>query len=240
MSDEILVNIRERLSAVKPARSEPLRLLSRLHRVPTRDHVVLVAVFALGMCVLGFTWLRHRPTITQPEVLTRHTAKTPNDAPFGENRREPKPANAATKDTQRKVHVVCAVVAPGVYDLGSNARVEDAVAAAGGALPDADLARVNLAASVQDGQQVCLPRAGEPSPAGVSPGAFGSETPAVVNLNTASRDQLVELPGVGEVTAKKIIDYRERHGPFASVRSLLDVPGIGEAKLAQLEDLVVV
>jgi competence protein ComEA len=123
--------------------------------------------------------------------------------------------------------------------------VADLLAAAGGALPDAELDRVNLAAPLVDGAQVRFPRAGEPeplpapvgsAPAGAAGGGAAHAGP--VDLNTATSDELDTLPGVGPATAAAIIEHRERNGPFQSVDDLLDVPGIGEAKLAQLRDLV--
>jgi competence protein ComEA len=140
--------------------------------------------------------------------------------------------------TEVVVHVVGAVTAPGVQRLPAGARVADAVDAAGGATPDADLGRINLAAVLADGQQVYVLRVGETPPAPVaSPGtAAGDGTGPPVNVNTASAAELEELPGVGPATAEAIIAHREQHGPFGSVDDLLDVRGIGEAKLEQLRD----
>jgi competence protein ComEA len=141
------------------------------------------------------------------------------------------------------VHVAGAVMTPGVQRLPGGARVIDGVDAAGGALPDADLARVNLAAPLVDGQQVYVPRRGEvppvPLPDAGADGADGAGA-GPVDVNQATADQLDELPGVGPATAEAIIAHRDEHGPFASVDDLLDVRGIGEAKLEQLRDLVTV
>ena len=127
------------------------------------------------------------------------------------------------------VHVSGAVAAPGLVDLDPGARVADAVAAAGGALADADLGLVNLAADIGDGEQVEIPRRGaEAAPSGVGAAAAG------VDLNRAESEELQELPGVGPVLAGRIIEHRDEHGPFASVEDLLDIPGIGEAKLNQM------
>ncbi len=134
------------------------------------------------------------------------------------------------------VHVAGAVVAPGVQRLPAGSRVIDAIEAAGGLRADADADRVNLAAELVDGTQVYVPAVGEPAPATAS-GAPGA-APGPVDLNTADAAALETLPGVGPATAAAIIDYRERNGPFASVDGLLDVRGIGEAKLAQIRDLV--
>lgn len=135
------------------------------------------------------------------------------------------------------VHVAGAVHSPGVQRLPPGSRVIDAVDAAGGLTVDADAGRVNLAATVEDGTQVYVPAVGEtPPPATTSAGGGAGDGP--VDINTADATTLETLPGVGPSTAAAIIDHRERNGPFASVDGLLEVRGIGEAKLAQLRDLV--
>ena len=136
------------------------------------------------------------------------------------------------------VHVVGAVRRPGLYRLRDGSRIADAVHRAGGATRRADLSLVNLAAPVSDGSQVVVPRRAPP----VAPGAPPSEDPAAaagpIHLNTATVEQLDELPGVGPVTAQKIVDYREQHGAFSSIDDLDAIPGIGPARLEQLRDLV--
>jgi competence protein ComEA len=142
-------------------------------------------------------------------------------------RAEPRPALV--------VHVVGAVQQPGLYRLKAGARVADAVSRAGGARPKADLSLVNLAAPVADGQQVVVPvRAAQRSaaPVGTAPAA------GPVSLSSASVEQLDTLPGVGPVTAQKIVEYRERHGAFSSVEELDAISGIGPARLEQLRELV--
>ena len=132
------------------------------------------------------------------------------------------------------VYVVGAVRRPGLFRLKEGARVADALGRAGGPTRGADLTAVNLAAPLADGQQVIVPRRG-PS------GAAASGTPAPgakVSLATATVEQLDELPGIGPVTAQKIVDWRTTHGPFRSVEDLDDVPGIGPARIEQLRDLV--
>jgi competence protein ComEA len=135
------------------------------------------------------------------------------------------------------VDVVGAVRRPGLYRLAQGARIADAVARAGGTTAKAELNQVNLAAPLADGEQVVVP-------AGTAPGAAaaaspGAATPAgPVHLSTATAEQLDALPGVGPVTAQKIIDYRTKHGAFRSVDELDAIPGIGPARLDQLRDLV--
>jgi len=150
----------------------------------------------------------------------------------------PIPTAAATTTAARSllvVDVVGAVRRPGLYRLPHGARVADALARAGGASRRAQLDLVNLAAPIADGEQVVVPRRGSGGIA--TPAAPG--TPAgPVHLNTATLEQLDALPGVGPVTAQKILDYRQQHGAFASVEELDAVPGIGPARLEQLKDLV--
>jgi len=129
------------------------------------------------------------------------------------------------------VHVAGAVRRPGLYRLAEGKRVADAVARAGGATAPADTAAINLAAPLADGMQVLMPSR--------VAGATGSAAAAGrVSLNAASVAELDELPGVGPVTAQKIVDFRTAHGGFRSVEDLDSIPGIGPARIEQLRELV--
>jgi len=146
------------------------------------------------------------------------------------------------------VHVAGAVVMPGVQRLPPGARVVDAVVAAGGFAVEAHADAVNLAAPLSDGDRVYVPRLDDAVivPVGVTgaadprdaPGDAGGTT-GPVSINTASADQLDELPGVGPATAAAIVRHREEHGPFAAIDDLGDVTGIGPVKLESLRPLVV-
>lgn len=138
------------------------------------------------------------------------------------------------------VHVVGAVRRPGLYRLAAGSRVADALAQAGGAAAAADVALVNLAAPLADGQQVVVPTraAAGGGGSGARADGEGSADQGPVHLNTASLSELDALPGVGPVTAQKIVDYREKHGAFSSLEDLDAIPGIGAAKIEQLRDLV--
>ncbi|MBG6180084.1 ComEA family DNA-binding protein [Arthrobacter sp. CAN_A1] len=156
------------------------------------------------------------------------------------------------------VHVAGAVARPGVVELAAGARVFDALDLAGGALPEADLAAINLAAPVQDGQQIRVPLEGEVLPGGLLPPApggsggassSGADAPlpadtagasGIVNLNTAGPDELETLPRIGPVLAERIVQWRTDHGGFTRPEDLDAVPGIGEAMLAALIPLVTV
>jgi competence protein ComEA len=154
------------------------------------------------------------------------------------------PAAAETADIY--VHVLGAVAEPGLYSVASDARVVDAVAAAGGFSDAADPASVNLARTVTDGEQLVVLEAGQTAvdPAGGSapPAGSGAAAPvapgAPVSLNTATAEQLESLPRIGPALAERIIAWRTDNGPFRLVDELLDVPGIGDAILAGLDGLV--
>ena len=155
----------------------------------------------------------------------------------------PLPAAAAVAPTQSVeadivVHVAGAVMRPGVVEIPADARVADAVAAAGGATDDADLDRINLARVLADADHVHVPAVGEAVV--VLDDAAAADAAAPVDLNRADEQALDALPGIGPATAAAIVAHREDHGPFTSVTSLQEVPGIGPAKLEGLRDLVTV
>jgi competence protein ComEA len=140
------------------------------------------------------------------------------------------PAAAARSLT---VHVSGAVANPGLVHLAGGSRVADAIAAAGGAVESADLGALNLAASVGDGARVVVPDA-------TANGPSGTMGDGLVRVNAASPDELERLPGVGPVLAERIASVRDQRGAFETIEDLLDVPGIGEAKLAAMRDAVII
>ena len=210
--------------------------------------VLLSAIAAISM------WLLVRPSAPLVESLVPHASGVGIVAPL---------STLPTPLTVR-IHVAGAVVHPGVYTVSSSARVVDAVTAAGGATSRADLERINLAQTIIDTEQVFVPfrssrttkitvasrlspsRTTVPVSRPTIPGALpivGVPTTTatlLINLNSATSDQLDTLPGVGPSTAKAIISYRNRKGPFGKVEDLLNVPGIGPSKVAALRDQVTV
>ncbi len=154
-------------------------------------------------------------------------------------------ATAGAKDAERVVvHVAGTVTHPGVVELAPGARVIDAIEAAGGAPPTADLDRLNLAAELTDGQRVLVQNVGDPAapaaPSGDVATAPGAAPGGLLDLNAATSEQLEELPGIGPALAEAILTERERRGGFRNVLELRDVRGIGEKRFADLVDLVTV
>jgi competence protein ComEA len=206
------------------------------------DRRIAAALFACVAVAAGVAWFR------AGAVAGSSTAPPPAATPTATNDTVvPGPTTTRAAATI-VVDVVGAVRRPAVVHLASGARVVDAITAAGGATTDADLTRLNLAATLADGSRVAVPRVGAPAP-GVDPGAVSGAAPggdsvpaasAPVDLNTATAEQLQTLPGVGPATAAAIISDRAAHGPFRSVNDLGRVRGIGDAKLGQLRDLVTV
>jgi competence protein ComEA len=184
----------------------------------TARELVLLAI--LGAGVLGGAGLWYVRSLPQ-EVQVRSA---------------PAPAPTATAQGSVFVHVAGHVARPGVYELPEGARIIDAVEVAGGPRRGADLALLNLAAVLVDGQQVVVQeRGGE---AAAAPGAVGDPAAAVINVNTATAEQLEALPGIGEVLSAAIVAYRDEHGPFTSVDQLDEVSGIGEVTLENIRELV--
>jgi competence protein ComEA len=168
----------------------------------------------------------------------RHLGGGAASAPVVAPVRAPAKPEAAAK--LLVIDVAGAVRRPGLYRLRSGSRIDDAIAAAGGATGKAQLDTVNLAAPVADGEQVVVPgRGATAGGAAASPPAGGSSPSAPLDLNSATLEQLEALPGIGPVTAQKILDYRQQHGAFHSVDELQGVPGIGPAHMAQLKGLVI-
>ncbi|GAT73386.1 competence protein ComEA helix-hairpin-helix repeat protein [Microbacterium sp. HM58-2] len=184
---------------------------------PRRLRLSIGAAVVLGLVVLsGAVGLG----------VLRGQASPVQSLPLAEGGASPAPSG------ELYVHVLGAVERPGLYVLDLDARLVDAVAAAGGTTDAADLAAVNLARLLEDGEQVVVPVAGG------APGAAGPAPPADgrIDLNTADQAALETLPRIGPALAERIIAWREENGRFQSVDDLLAVPGIGEKLLAGIRD----
>ena len=199
----------------------------RLAALSRAELLGLVTLLAVTLGGAGLWYVRSLPR--QVEVATVA------DDPVGAI-----PAASASPSPEVPVLVDVAgwVRRPGVYEFAEGARVIDAIDAAGGARPGAFLQALNLAAPLMDGTQILVPREGDEAVA--APAGDGVVEGGLVNVNTASATELEVLPGIGEVIAQRIIDYRTANGPFTTVDQLLGVSGIGDSILESIRDLVTV
>lgn len=248
------------LGAFEPSAFVPT-LGDRLRDVGA-DPRVAVALLVAVVLVAGFLWYRTGADGPDETVLD---VGTPPPGETTEGSDDIAIDGAATTSTTTDdaandpsvdlvVHVAGAVTSPGIVRVPPGSRVGDAVDSAGGALADADLDRLNLAAVLEDGQRILVARRGDPpDPAavtGVTGGAgdplggggsgSGDDSAAPIDLNEADAEDLEELPGIGPVLAEAIIDERESRGGFRSVNELRDVRGIGEKRFEDLRDRVTV
>jgi competence protein ComEA len=216
----------------------PARLRPWIQWVGT-GRIVTTAIAVLAVAAGGW-WLLRTPS-----------PPTEAGLPYAATTTSPSPASTATATTAAAagespvhvvVHVAGAVAEPGVYELPSGARVHNAIEAAGGQLPRADSAALNLAALLVDGERIYVPRRGESVPIATNSAGSGSvgAPSGPVDVNHATVEELDELPGIGPTTAAAIVDHREQNGPFATVDDLEAVRGIGPAKLDAIRDLVTV
>ena len=212
---------------------EPVR--ERLRSLERGELIGFLVVAALLIGGAVFWYLRSLPATVRVDaaIAPAHAAASPPGSP------SPSPGVVV-------VYVSGWVERPGVYEFEEGDRVVDAIERAGGPKKDADLNALNLAAFLTDAQQVLVMKRGQaPPPATSSGSTTGSSTAAgapggPINLNTATLDQLETLPGIGPALGQRIIDHREQNGPFQSVEDLLEVSGIGEKRLADIQDQVTV
>jgi competence protein ComEA len=199
----------------------------RLAALSRGELIGMVALLAVTLGGAGLWYVRSLPRpVEVAAVPSGGTASAPASA-------SPSPEVVVLVDVAGWVR------RPGVYEFTEGARVIDAIDAAGGARSGAVLEALNLAAPLTDGTQILVPREGQEgvAPAPVTGGAVAG---GLVNVNSAIATELEELPGIGEVIAQRIIDYRTENGPFATVDELVDVSGIGDAILESIRELVTV
>src|SRR3954471_7634215 len=199
--------------------------------VLTRRRVLVGALMAAVVVLVGTRFLLHGPSASV--ALERPIVGSAGASPSA----------PAAVSSRLVVYIVGAVGRPGLYRVASGSRVADAVARAGGLTRRADPAGVNLAAPVADGEQLVVPARLSVAVAGAQgapvDGVGGAAPAGPVQLSVATAEQLDTLPGIGPVTAGKIVEYRTAHGAFRSVEELDEVPGIGPSRVEQIRGLVV-
>jgi competence protein ComEA len=196
--------------------------------------VVILLVVLLGLAVAALLLGLGRPRVEPVDSAVSATVVATGTPASGLDQSESPRADGVPAELV--VHVAGKVHKPGIVRLPPGSRVLDAVAAAGGTYDGVDLTGLNLARMLTDGEQLLV---GVPAPAGATPDPPGA-APGPVNLNTATADQLEELPGIGPALAGRILAWRDEHGRFSSVEELQEVSGIGPATFAELADLVTV
>ncbi|NLI69813.1 MAG: transporter [Firmicutes bacterium] len=193
-------------------------------RMPRRDRIiiaVLVVLLIVGIAVRFsgyFSGMERLPTVNDSQSSPEEPSSVPEE------------------EAMCTIHIIGAVVNPGIYELPIGARVHDVVNKAGGPAADADLEKVNLARPLVDGEQVHIPLAGEEGPeSNVSGIADGK-----VNINRATLEELTTLTGIGEKRARNIIEYRDAHGPFSKIEEIMNVPNIGAGLFEGIKENITV
>jgi competence protein ComEA len=210
-----------------------------------RQRVAVALLVLLALVGAGVVWARATPRPAGAPSGQDAAAPADQTLPRAAPDTSAGPSGAAGSpggpgaSGQVAVHVAGRVRHPGLVRLPAGSRVQDAITAAGGVASGADLDAVNLARRLTDGEQVRVPGPGDPAPPPPDAAAGPATPSAPLDLNTATVEQLDTLPGVGEVTAGRIVAYRSAH-PFTTVDELLEVPGIGQRRFEQLKDLVTV
>lgn len=203
-------------------------------------HRKTILIILGGLVLLIGGWLYSKPTPTSPAFTTAASSVKPADVK----------STSETRTAKVCVDVKGAVNQPGVYTLGKNARVQEAIKAAGGVHADADMRQVNLAKQLQDQQVVYVPAQGEQLPGGLTTGMAAdqngtgmtdaNQNAPKINLNQASKEELCQINGIGDKKADMIIQYRQQHGPFKSIDELKNVDGFGDKTVAKLKEQVAV
>jgi len=186
--------------------------------ISTREKIILGLLSAL--LLIGAAWRIWLPP-RQPAIISMEPVPEEEEI-------DPAPEMVT-------VHIVGAVIEPGVYQLAAGSRVKQLLEAAGGPATDADLETINLARPLFDGEQVRVRRIGEESPATENAAASGK-----ININQATVAELETLPGIGSLRAQRIVEHREKYGYFEEITDIMDVSGIGPGIFSTIEELITI
>lgn len=219
------------------------KIKSFLEKLNIKQKIGLILA-ALLIVILAFIWLFSIYGNDQPKNEIKKSQESNNEIEF----------KLGIKEKENKtimVDISGEIITPGVVKLPEGSRIIDAITAAGGKTEDADLSKVNLAYILDDGVQLYIPRYNEKLEKEIvqtEPGVgiiqeginTTSKKDSKVNINTANKEKLATLPGIGEGTAEKIIEYRSKIGKFKTIDEIKKIPGIGESKFKSLKDKITI
>ena len=219
------------------------KIKSFLEKLNIKQKIGLILA-ALLIVILAFIWLFSIYGNDPPKNEIKKSQESNNEIEF----------KLGIKEKENKtimVDISGEIITPGVVKLPEGSRIIDAITAAGGKTEDADLSKVNLAYILDDGVQVYIPRYNEKLEKEIvqtEPGVgiiqeginTTSKKDSKVNINTANKEKLATLPGIGEGTAEKIIEYRSKTGKFKTIDEIKKIPGIGESKFKSLKDKITI
>lgn len=233
-------------------------IINKLKNLNVKQKIIVV-IIGLVIVILGFLFLYKIFYSEEDEIIIENEINEENENQIEEKTKTESKIGILESKKTVTVHVIGEVNTPGVVTLEEGARIIDAINAAGGKTEEADLSRINLAYVVEDGVQIYVPSitevanieenekndyiredAGEGIIISTATQEEGEEKQTKVNINTANLEKLQTLPGIGESTARKIIEYREQNGKFQSIEDIKNVSGIGDSKFNSLKDLIVV
>lgn len=210
-----------------------------------KENIPYIIIFCL-LLVIGYQYYdSNNYGDDETRELLKINTSNPNDnkiSSLKSNEIEIEKTNDKIKDTEEiMVHISGAVNKPGILKLDSSKRIVDALELAGGPRDDADLDRINLAAKLHDEEKIYIPKIGEENINGISslvssPSEMGNSS-GKININSADTSELQKIPGVGEKTAEKIINYRNNNS-FSSIEDIKNVPGIGDKKFESMKDYI--
>lgn len=219
------------------------KIKSFLEKLNIKQKIGLILA-ALLIVILAFIWLFSIYGNDQPKNEIKKSQESNNEVEFKLGIRE-------KENKTIMVDISGEIITPGVVKLPEGSRIIDAITAAGGKTEDADLSKVNLAYILDDGVQLYIPRYNEKLEKEIvqtEPGVgiiqeginTTSKKDSKVNINTANKEKLATLPGIGEGTAEKIIEYRSKTGKFKTIDEIKKIPGIGESKFKSLKDKITI
>ncbi|MDI3311876.1 MAG: ComEA family DNA-binding protein [Thermoanaerobacterium sp.] len=197
-----------------------------------QQYGIIVLLIIASLLTGYFIFERSKAQKNDDFVSIKSGDNTVNTSDTGEITKNEKPKEI-------KVYVTGLVKSPGVYTMREGDRVDDAIKLAGGPLDGADLSNINLAEKVKDEQMIKVPKVGE-NDASNDKASSSNVTNGKININTATKEELDTLPGIGEVTAQRIIDFREQHGNFQKIEDIMNVSRIGPKLFEQIKDKITV